>query len=84
MIGNMVNEIVEAINVHFDDNKDIAVDCFRYIAEKTADDDLANAMLDRVVEMGYCPICGKKKLVYHIEEGGEFSLCRKCDLGEDD
>lgn len=83
MIGNMVNEIIEAINVHFDDNKDIAVDCFRYIAEKTADDDLANAMLDRVAEMGYCPICGEKKSVFHNDDGG-IVLCRRCDFGEED
>lgn len=84
MVGNMVNEIIEAISIHFDDNKDIAVDCFRYIAEKTADDDLANAMLDRVVEMGYCPICGEKKSVFHNDGDGEIVLCRRCDLGEED
>lgn len=84
MIGNMVNEIIEAINVHFDDNKDIAVDCFRYIAEKTADDDLANVMIDHVVEMGYCPICGEKYSVFYNVDDGEIALCRRCDLREDE
>lgn len=84
MIGNMVNEIIEAISIHFDDDHDIAVDCFRYIAEKVADDDLANTMLNRVAQMGYCPICGEKKSVFHNDVDGEISLCRRCDFGEED
>lgn len=84
MVGNMINEIIEAISVHFDDDKDIAVDCLRYIAEKTVDGDLANVMLDQVAEMGYCSICGEKKSVFHNDDDGEIALCRRCDFGEED
>lgn len=54
---NMRSEIIEAIKNYYHDDIEIMVDCLRYLQED-----------NEVEEMGYCPFCGNKMIVYPYRE----------------
>lgn len=88
---DMRDEVVEAVLVYYDDDKDMAADCLIYLAS-LKDMRLAVAATRELERMGRCNRCGRKlesytHQVYHpeVDEPPMFEAvtevyCPRCDI----
>lgn len=88
---DMRDEVVEAVLVYYDDDKDMAADCLVYLAS-LKDMRLAIAATRELERMNRCPKCGCKlqsytHQVYHpeVDEPPMFEAvtevyCPRCDI----
>lgn len=95
MYPKMMNEVIEAIETHFDDQLDIIVDCMLFLMNSTARVEDVHRIEQWFREHDRCECCGRKleMMVYkepHLECGpGVYETlyepyCPVCDkIGED-
>ena len=95
MYPKMMNEVIEAIETHFDDQPDIIVDCMLFLMNSTARVEDVHRIEDWFREHKRCECCGSKLMtIVHKEPHTECghgvyetlyeSYCPMCDkIGED-
>ena len=95
MYPKMMNEVIEAIETHFDDQPDIIVDCMLFLMNSTARIEDVHRIEQWFNEHDRCEWCGRKLEVmaykeHHLECGpGVYETlyepyCPVCDkIGED-
>lgn len=92
-IPNMVQEVIEAIHLQYEDNPDLETDCMLYLQEMVKYDEASSlAVWDWFNEHERCPICGTP-LQYHTYKEPHTELgqgvyeemrepyCPNCDIG---
>ena len=96
MYPKMMNEVIEAIETHFDDQPDIVVDCMLFLMNSTARVEDVRRIEDWFAEHKRCECCGGKLMTIvhkepHMEIGpGVYetlyeSYCPVCDkVGDGD
>ena len=68
MYPKMLPEIIEAIETHFDDEKDVVVDCLLYLKNATCREEDVAQIEKWFIDHGRCFICGDELLVSEYKE----------------
>nr|DAZ25616.1 MAG TPA: DNA-directed RNA polymerase [Caudoviricetes sp.] len=76
----MIDEVLNAIHLQWEDVPEMEYGCYAYFAEH-GDIELATAAQQRIDKMGRCRKCGTLLNEFNTADGLEFA-CPKCDLPE--
>ena len=68
MYPKMMNEVIEAIETHFDDQPDIIVDCMLFLMNSTARIEDVHRIEQWFREHDRCECCGRKLEVMAYKE----------------
>lgn len=68
MYPKMLSEVIEAIETHFCDEKDVMADCMVWLANRAGDEFEEQVLSNWLLSHGRCDKCGTKLINYQIKQ----------------